>query len=58
MALFDHTAERLARGPAVLFAADPADGMAEAILRYDPQTIVKSDRFVFRNGVQLHGPVR
>jgi len=57
MALFDHTAERLARGPAVLFAADPADGMAEAILRYDPQAIVKSDRFVFHNGVQLHGPV-
>ena len=43
MALFDHTAARLARGPAVLFAADPADGMAEAILRYDPQAGVKSD---------------
>jgi hypothetical protein len=57
MALFDHTADRLARGPAVLFAADPADGMAEAILRYDPQAGVKGDRFVFRNGVQLHGPV-
>jgi len=41
----------------VLFAADPADGMAEAILRYDPQATVKSDRFVFHNGVQLHGPV-
>jgi len=57
MALFDHAAERLARGPAVLFAADPVDGMAEAILRYDPQATVKSDRFVFHNGVQLHGPV-
>jgi hypothetical protein len=57
MALFDHTAERLARGPAVLFPADPADGMAEAILRYDPQAAVKSDRFVFHNGVQLHGPI-
>ena len=57
MALFDHTADRLARGPAVLFPADPADGMAEAILRYDPQASVKSDRFVFGNGVQLHGPV-
>jgi hypothetical protein len=34
MALFDHTADRLAGGPAVLFPADPADGMAEAILRY------------------------
>jgi hypothetical protein len=57
MALFDHTAERLARGPAVLFAADPAAGMAEAILRYDPQATVGSDGFVFRNGVRLHGPV-
>ncbi len=57
MALFDHPADRLARGPAVLFPADPADGMAEAILRYDPQASVKSDRFVFGNGVQLHGPV-
>ena len=57
MALFDHTAERLARGPAVLFAADPADGVAEAVLRYDPQATVKSDGFVFHNGVQLHGPV-
>ena len=58
MALFDHTAERLARGPAVLFAADPADGMAEAILRYDPQAGVKGGKFVFHNGVQLYGPVR
>ena len=57
MALFDHTAERLARGPAVLFAADPADGMAAAILRYDPQAGVESDSFVFHNGVRLHGPV-
>jgi hypothetical protein len=58
MALFDYTADRLARGPAVLFPADPADSMAEAILRYDPQAGVKSDRFVFGNGVQLHGPVK
>ena len=57
MALFDHTADRLARGPAVLFPADPADSMAEAIRHYDPQAGVKSDRFVFHNGVQLHGPV-
>ena len=58
MALFDHTAERLARGPAVLFAADPADGMMEAILRYDPQAGVQGGTFVFHNGVQLYGPVR
>ena len=58
MALFDYTADRLARGPAVLFPADPADGMAEAMLRYDPQADVKSGLFVFGNGVQLHGPVK
>ena len=57
MALFDRTAGRLARGPAVLFPADPADGMAEAVLRYDPAAVVKSDRFVFHNGVELYGPV-
>lgn len=57
MALFDHTVERLARGPAVLFAADPTDDIAEAALRYDPKAIAKSGSFVFRNGVQLHGPV-
>lgn len=58
MTLFDRTAGRLARGPAVLFPADPADGMAEAVLRYDPAAVVRSDRFVFRNGVELHGPVQ
>jgi len=57
MAPFDRTAGRLARGPAVLFPADPADGMAEAVLRYDPAAGVKSDRFVFHNGVELFGPV-
>src|SRR5579859_1768375 len=57
MALFDHTAARLARGPAVLFPADPAAAMAEAVLRYDPKVGVKGEEFVFRNGVRLHGPV-
>ena len=57
MAPFDRTAGRLARGPAVLFPADPADGMAQAVLRYDPAAGVKSDRFVFHNGVELFGPV-
>ena len=57
MALFDRTAKHLARGPAVLFAGDPADAMAGAVLRYDPVAGVQSDGFVFRNQVQLHGPV-
>jgi hypothetical protein len=57
MALFDRTAGRLARGPAVLFPADPAGAMVEAVLRYDPAVGVQGDRFVFRNDVQLHGPV-
>ena len=51
MALFDSTADRLARGPAVLFPADPADGVAEAVLRYDPAVGVQGDRFVFHNDV-------
>jgi hypothetical protein len=58
MALFDRTAKHLARGPAVLFAADPADAMADAVLRYDPGARVQSDKFIFRNDVELHGPVR
>jgi hypothetical protein len=57
MALCGHAAYRLARGPAVLFPADPVDAMAEAVLSYDPAADVESDRFVFRNGVRLHGPV-
>jgi hypothetical protein len=57
MALFDRTAKHLARGPAVLFPADPGDAMADAVLRYDPAAGVQSDGFVFRNDVRLHGPV-
>jgi hypothetical protein len=57
MALFDRGASRLGRGPTVLFPADPADAMAEAVLRYDPQARVKGGEFVFHNGVRLHGPV-
>src|SRR5262249_20879132 len=57
MALFDRTARHLARGPAVLFPADPADAMAEAVLRYDPAADVDGDRSVSRTAVQLHGPV-
>jgi hypothetical protein len=57
MALFDRTARQLARGPAVLFPTDPADALAEAVLRYDPAAGVTSDGFVFRNDVRLHGPV-
>ena len=57
MALFDRTAKHLARGPAVLFPADPAAAMADAALRYDPAAGVQSGKFVFRNHVELHGPV-
>src|SRR5262249_49832576 len=57
MALFDRTAKHLARGPAVLFAGDPADAMAGAVLRYDPVAGVQSDGFGFRNQGQWHGPV-
>lgn len=57
MALFDRTAKRLARGPAVLFPGDPAGVLREALLRYDPALRVKNGSFVFRNGVHLNGPV-
>jgi hypothetical protein len=57
MALFDRTAKHLARGPAVLFPADPAGAMADAVLRYDPAAGVHSDSVTFRNDVRLHGPV-
>jgi hypothetical protein len=57
MTLFDPAAKRLAGGPAVLFPADPADAMADAVLRYDPAAGVQGGTFVFRNDVRLHGPV-
>ena len=57
MALFDPAAKHLAGGPAVLFPADPADAMADALLRYDPAAGAQGDSFVFRNDVRLHGPV-
>jgi hypothetical protein len=53
----ERTVGRLARGPAVLFPADPADGMAAAALRYDPAARAHGGEFVFCNGVALHGPV-
>ena len=56
-ALFDRTAKHLARGPAVLFPADPGTALADAVLRYDPAAGVQSDGFIFRNDVRLHGPV-
>jgi hypothetical protein len=57
MGLFGDTAKRLASRPAVLFAADPASEMADAVTGYDPGIRVRGDRFVFGNGVLLYGPV-
>jgi hypothetical protein len=57
MGLFGNEAKRLAGRPAVLFAADPADAMADAVTAYDPGVEVRGDRFVFHNGVLLYGPV-
>jgi hypothetical protein len=56
MGLFGNAAGRLASRPAVLFAVDPAE-MASAVACYDPGVRVRGDRFVFGNGVLLHGPV-
>lgn len=41
----------------MLFPTDPADAMADAVLRYDPAAGVQGDRLTFRNDVRLHGPV-
>jgi len=57
MGLFGNTAKRLASRPTLLFTADPADEMADAVTRYDPGVWVRGDRFVFGNGVLLYGPV-
>jgi hypothetical protein len=57
MGLFDRTAKRLASGPTLVLATDPADEVAGALLAYDPGLRVRSDRFDFGNGVRLHGPV-
>lgn len=57
MGLFDNTARRLASRPCVLFAADPADKLADLVACYDPGLRVRGDRLVFGNGVLLYGPV-
>jgi hypothetical protein len=56
MGLFGNPARRLGSRPAVLFAADPAGEMADAVTGYDPRVRVRGDRFVFVNGVLLFGP--
>ncbi len=53
----DRTAKRLASGPTLVLATDPAAEIADALLAYDPGLRVRSDRFDFGNGVRLHGPV-
>jgi hypothetical protein len=58
MGLFGNAARQLASRPAVLFAADPAGEMADAVTGYDPGMRVHGDRFVFGNGVLLCGPVQ
>jgi hypothetical protein len=56
--LFDNTARRLTSRSALLFAADPAGQMADAVTVYDPGLRVRGGRFVFRNGVLLDGPAQ
>ena len=57
MALFDHTAERMARGPTLALAAEPAGAVAGLMHRYDPAVRARGDHFVFGNGVLLYGPI-
>ena len=58
MALFDHTAERLARGPTLALAADPGDEVTNLLHRYDPAVQLRRGHFVFGNGVLLYGPTQ
>jgi hypothetical protein len=57
MGLFDHTAKRLAKGPTLVLAADPADALADLLQRYDPALRARGDHLVFGNGVLLYGPI-
>jgi hypothetical protein len=57
MAPSGRTARRLAAGPTLLLAAEVSDEIADALMAYDPERRVRSDRFAFGNGVVLHGPV-
>jgi hypothetical protein len=58
MALFDHTAERLAGGPTLALTAERGDEVTGLLHRYDPAVQARGDHFVFGNGVLLHGPVQ
>jgi hypothetical protein len=57
MALFDHTAERLATGPTLALAAERADEVTGLLHRYDPAVQARGDHLVFGHGVLLYGPV-
>lgn len=56
MALFDHTAERLAEGPTLALTAQRADEVTGLLHRYDPDVQARGDHRVFGNGVLLYGP--
>src|SRR5260370_11708972 len=57
MGLFDRTATYLAKGPTLLFPADPVDPLTDLLKLYDPSVRVRGDRLVFANGVLLYGPI-
>jgi hypothetical protein len=57
MAMFDHGAERMARGPTLALPADPVGAVGDLIRRYDPAVRARGDHFAFGNGVLLYGPV-
>jgi hypothetical protein len=58
MALFDHTAKRLARGPTLALAAERSEEVTGLLHRYDPAVQALGDRFAFGNGVLLYGPIQ
>ena len=57
MGLFDRSASKLQGRTALLFTADPGDGLLDAARLYDPDVRAWRGRLIFQNGILLFGPV-
>jgi hypothetical protein len=55
--LFDRSASKLQGRTALLFTADPGDGLLDAARLYDPDVRAWRGRLIFQNGILLFGPV-
>lgn len=57
MGLFDRSASKVQDRTALLFTADPGDGLLDAARLYDPDVRAWRGRLIFQNGILLFGPV-